>query len=901
MDIRRFFPSATGEGPAADAHNVSVSSSVPEVHASHTKKRKSVHEPTSQRRDESPPARIKSTALTLGRERELWSLRYVPVYESYTAEHTRKRIKCTKEHEVVRKLGTVDPCTKVCNRDAKLPTIRQCKLWHTHAPMRPGGCVECKFVLDTRQRLLDGLSSNGSYHRHRHYAIASLYKTYIYSVYRRDLDSVLKPWCEIRGGDDALHVLEALVDGWIQTTRQRCGLNEVGDSDSIPKTMGDGFLLGVNRAQSSPKSLIRFLVQYKKNPGHQMPLRSLNALSCADNVLLDNGWWSEDDPSRHDVLVNECVYMHMCDGSDEYIKEAQLYDQPIPGKSARSPLTQKQVRDSVHRMAASNLGAIIRFSLPTQTPAAADIDAQYALTTRPVATTCSRVMRTANRLHMAQVCPDARAIPPRADLRQKLNAEQRLVYDAVVVDGYRLVVLNAPGGTGKTFTVSVIAEAFASADCVERGNSVLCLAPTHKALGVLRDKLAHVPRCQFATVQSVVLEQDIRSGLLLLVVDEMSMLTMAQINRLFELYGAVWSVQLVFLGDVMQLPCIGLGWPFRNICEIDSRFGLVQSMRTNSSDLGQALSLCRQGRVPDLLRYESVRAGVVTIQQAEESTDEQCANMAAELFVAGVAPWQPDYVQIITPGNKQVDLVNEYVQTRLGTNKNRAFGGWKGCCHQGDLVRFTANLKRKSSEQRKLADAEQELKEMTSTLAVARAEYKDEKVHLSSSREPAEIEQLQSGVCAAQLRVCSACSREGAEHETSATARSGFEYANGDCGWLRGFVYEAPEGTQPRKQVALVELQRGGVVKVRNSAHISPAYACTVHKLQGSEFDHAVFLVSNGTSIRQLTNEMVYTGVSRAQRSIRISGNARRLDICTPERRNSLYEHLDQLGVADRF
>lgn len=55
-----------------------------------------------------------------------------------------------------------------------------------------------------------------------------------------------------------------------------------------------------------------------------------------------------------------------------------------------------------------------------------------------------------------------------------------------------------------------------------------------------------------------------------------------------------------------------------------------------------------------------------------------------------------------------------------------------------------------------------------------------------------------------------------------------------------------------------------------NSGKIDLAYALTVHKAQGSEFDSVLFIVDLATSDELLTREIVYTAITRAKNSIRI-------------------------------
>jgi exodeoxyribonuclease V alpha subunit len=66
------------------------------------------------------------------------------------------------------------------------------------------------------------------------------------------------------------------------------------------------------------------------------------------------------------------------------------------------------------------------------------------------------------------------------------------------------------------------------------------------------------------------------------------------------------------------------------------------------------------------------------------------------------------------------------------------------------------------------------------------------------------------------------------------------------------------------------------------------AFALTVHKSQGSEFDHAA-LVLPASNSRVLTRELVYTAITRARKTVRIVGGREVLAsaIATPTRRDS--------------
>ena len=60
--------------------------------------------------------------------------------------------------------------------------------------------------------------------------------------------------------------------------------------------------------------------------------------------------------------------------------------------------------------------------------------------------------------------------------------------------------------------------------------------------------------------------------------------------------------------------------------------------------------------------------------------------------------------------------------------------------------------------------------------------------------------------------------------------------------------------------------------KRENLNQIIHAYAISIHKSQGSEFDHVIMPVTKSYS-RMLYNKLLYTGVSRAKKSLVIIGD----------------------------
>jgi exodeoxyribonuclease V alpha subunit len=72
----------------------------------------------------------------------------------------------------------------------------------------------------------------------------------------------------------------------------------------------------------------------------------------------------------------------------------------------------------------------------------------------------------------------------------------------------------------------------------------------------------------------------------------------------------------------------------------------------------------------------------------------------------------------------------------------------------------------------------------------------------------------------------------------------------------------------------MLVVMRGGKLEalpIGSHTAIAPAFAMTVHKAQGSEFDH-VALVLPDVDHPLLTRELIYTAITRARRSVLVVG-----------------------------
>ncbi|MDD5836670.1 MAG: ATP-dependent RecD-like DNA helicase [bacterium] len=119
---------------------------------------------------------------------------------------------------------------------------------------------------------------------------------------------------------------------------------------------------------------------------------------------------------------------------------------------------------------------------------------------------------------------------------------------------------------------------------------------------------------------------------------------------------------------------------------------------------------------------------------------------------------------------------------------------------------------------------------------------------------------------------------------------------NGDIGYIRSIVY-----TDARKKSLVINIDfDNNLVAFKTSEMIAVkhAYAISIHKAQGSEFLNVVMPISK-SYYKMLYNKLIYTGVSRAKKSLILVGEAKAFLMAvnndySTNRKTSLKEMLEQ-------
>ncbi|MFR9805151.1 ATP-dependent DNA helicase [Pseudonocardia sp. RS010] len=209
----------------------------------------------------------------------------------------------------------------------------------------------------------------------------------------------------------------------------------------------------------------------------------------------------------------------------------------------------------------------------------------------------------------ALVVDEARAVVSRfAESGRELGADQAAAVVGVLSSGARVEVLSAAAGTGKSFTVAALADAWTAT-----GHRVIGLAPSQIAAQVLAEEgLPAHNIARWLTSTPVVQEGD------LVVVDEAGMATTADLARINQ-HVATDGGKLLLVGDPRQLAAVGPGGALADLGERGLRYELAEVRRfTHPWEATASLHL-RDGNPAALDAYQ--RHGRIRDGGAREQTE----------------------------------------------------------------------------------------------------------------------------------------------------------------------------------------------------------------------------------------------------------------------------------------
>ena len=119
---------------------------------------------------------------------------------------------------------------------------------------------------------------------------------------------------------------------------------------------------------------------------------------------------------------------------------------------------------------------------------------------------------------------------------------------------------------------------------------------------------------------------------------------------------------------------------------------------------------------------------------------------------------------------------------------------------------------------------------------------------------------------------------------------------NGDVGIIRKRINENNEAVF----YAWFEISEGEPRKIQaaNLNHFETVFAMTIHKSQGSQFENVAIILPENGSEKLLTRELLYTGITRAQKKVLLQTTGETLVNCMGRqvtRASGLEERLNEI------
>ena len=431
-------------------------------------------------------------------------------------------------------------------------------------------------------------------------------------------------------------------------------------------------------------------------------------------------------------------------------------------------------------------------------------------------------------------------------------------------------------GTGKTFLLARIAQ------WAKRNRyNVTIAAPTHKAAGVIQQKLGNIPGVEVKTIHSLLgmkLEPDmendtgghvVKSGESknkvkdgLVICDEASMIGRVLKEEIDNLHGVRW----LFVGDLAQLPPVGEG--------------VSELLDEPDSTLETVL---RQSHGSEILNLATAIRGGDMSMEFEEGKDVFKLDTAEELFQAALERFRsPEYQQdaaharMLVFKNDRRKAINQRMrQLLIGQDDPYVPGEW--------LVMYAAF----SPEKSRLAVLAEHAKQATFDRSKRWAKFYEYKKSLGNSITRLHVSE--------EVRITDAVLNSiDIEEWNFKVWRLTVE--------ARGGVFELPVPTEEEaKRIEAIktemadhaqqsrkrrdeyevgcsqweeeERDRKGFWSVYFTldeifAQVDYAYAMTVHKSQGSTFDHAFVDVPDLLSSGGMQQRILYTACTRPAKTL---------------------------------
>ncbi len=343
------------------------------------------------------------------------------------------------------------------------------------------------------------------------------------------------------------------------------------------------------------------------------------------------------------------------------------------------------------------------------------------------------------------------------------------------------------------------------------------------------------------------------------VVDEASMIDLRLMDALLD--GVADETRILLIGDADQLPAVGAGAVFRHLSPTGEDAAL---------ELPAAVRLTETHRsVPEIERVaEAINAGSFDCERALTAGDIAGARSLDELSDRAI-------VGLVEPEEEK--FVGAFAGAWFGTHVDLTEYEYK---HVGDALAGLGETLAHRSQRLFIEDEDGRFTdEATAILKELFAFFEASRVLCATRKGPTGSETINRHMhrlfrSRHGLRD-SARFRAG---EPVMVVRNDYdnELFNGDQGivlyTLRADEYQGASSNAKKRVVFRDGTGFRAVALGRIRDRIELSYAMTVHKSQGSEYDHVALLLPDDPENPLLTREVLYTGITRAKRSVTVLG-----------------------------
>jgi ATP-dependent exoDNAse (exonuclease V) alpha subunit len=429
----------------------------------------------------------------------------------------------------------------------------------------------------------------------------------------------------------------------------------------------------------------------------------------------------------------------------------------------------------------------------------------------------------------------------------------------------RFSVLIGPAGTGKTTVLNMLA----SHSDIE-GNGVLLLAPTGKArvrmevgkksnlitAKTLAEFLNQYSRYNGELQQYKFSDRYCEGQYETVILDEASMLTEVMLATTLDCLKGV--KRFILVGDHRQLPPIGAGRPFLDI---------INHLKKDS--LESQFPRVSNGYVELTIKRRQGGSNREDLQLAEWFSGEPLEPAADEVINKILYGLQSDYLRLESWDNENDfnDVLEKVLADELGMQGSEDVESFnlKLGSKDGRYFNFREAVE-KCEDWQILSPVREKSFGVRSINRTIHKQFRQDKINYANSKhgkipKPLGLEEIVYGDKVINLQ----------NSRRDAWPKNGIDYvANGEIGMVIGQFKRRGAKFKGKPKYTEVEFasQKGYKYtykawdfKEEGDVPLELAYALTVHKSQGSEFDKVFLIVPNPCFL--LTREMLYTALTR--------------------------------------